>query len=83
MDKKTYDKQLIKRAMKELKWLRSFREQGIECARTGNRFIVKDPFSTHEVIVCAKFKTQCMSRVCRYKRLGVINDDPMKGEGDG
>jgi len=63
--------------MKEAQWHRSFRDQMIECKKTGDQFLVQDSFSDHQTIVCVRFKTSCHSGVCRHKR---INIEAKEGE---
>lgn len=50
-----------------MKWVESFREQGLICNETGNRFIVTSPYAG-PVIICVPFKTYCHSKSCFEKR---------------
>lgn len=52
-----------------MKWKKSFIKQGVECRKTGNRFIVNAPYAKSEVVVCLPFKTYCHSRACYKKRM--------------
>ncbi|GAH14708.1 unnamed protein product [marine sediment metagenome] len=52
-----------------MKWHRSFRDQMIECKKTGNQFVVYDPFYHNATaIVCVPFKTYCHPEACYHKR---------------
>ena len=51
-----------------MKWFKSYRRQGMECRRAGDRFEVKHPMLfgsyPYSIIVCVPFKTYCHSKAC-------------------
>ena len=51
-----------------MKWHKSYREQGQECKKTGNRFIISWPWYDQDIVVCVPFKTYCHSKACVEKR---------------
>lgn len=44
-----------------MEWKKSYREQIIECTKTGNAFLVSG------AIACALFRTECKYTVCMHK----------------
>lgn len=51
------------------RWHKSFHAQIQECKKTGNRFIVENPFSPEDcLIACHYFKTFCHSGACHEMR---------------
>jgi len=48
-----------------------YRKQSIECDKNGNRFLVKAPYSSQEILVCVKHKTYCHSKACLEERTGM------------
>jgi len=55
----------------EMKKYKSFRIQLLECQDSGNLEIMNpDPNDTYRaIIICHKYKTQCMSSVCKHERM--------------
>jgi len=61
--------------LKPMKWHRLYFNQGRECGKAGNRFVVDVPDFIGinmdinlEMIVCVPFQTHCHSAACRHKR---------------
>ncbi|HUU41835.1 MAG TPA: hypothetical protein VMW42_12940 [Desulfatiglandales bacterium] len=48
---------------KGMRWLKSFREQMLECREVENSFMVEG-ISGERVLVCDRFKCRCHSGVC-------------------
>ncbi len=48
---------------------RGYRQQVLECDKTGNRFRVIVPYLGREILVCLKYKTYCHSKACIKERL--------------
>jgi len=55
---------------KGIRWLKSFREQMIECSEMENLFTVKG-ISGERVLVCDRFKCRCHSGICFEMRKDV------------
>ena len=51
-----------------MNWHKSYQKQARECKRTGNQFVVQDPWNSCSVIVCVPFKSYCCSKNCFAKR---------------
>ena len=59
-----------------MKIYKSFRKQGIECDKNGNRISIKCLFCEGIMLVCKKYNTFCHSKVCLSER----TTDNEKGE---
>jgi len=70
-----------------MKWHESFRDQSMECKKTGNRFLIEVPDARGfyvsvpacAVIVCVQFKTYCHSKACREMRIGLQPENQTLG----
>ena len=49
--------------------MKSYREQGIECDKNGNRFEVNCVHCNKQNLICAKYKAYCCSSLCRDERM--------------
>ena len=52
-----------------MKWYKSYVEQCKECKKTGNQFLVQNPWNVHKIWVCVPYKTYCNYEACRQKRI--------------
>lgn len=51
-----------------IKKYKSYREQGLECDKNGNRILISAPYSQQSILVCVKYKTYCHSGACAKER---------------
>ena len=62
-------KRAMKKYMSNTLKHKGYREQVLECDKNGDRFIIKAPYASREILVCIKHKTYCHSKACIKERL--------------